>query len=88
MTQRKTFQLLSIQWALIFVFFTSQADEVDKTTRHYSPLVSDALAQTRFVIDYSLRLNMNLNSDHSSQMHFLGFDFFRNFSVNGKDVGV
>ncbi|MBT3426665.1 MAG: hypothetical protein HOL98_05365 [Gammaproteobacteria bacterium] len=81
-------QLFSIQFVLVFAFFTSQADEIAMPTNTYSASSAGATSQTRFVIDYSLRLNMNRNSDQSSQMHFLGFDFFRNFSINGKDIGA
>lgn len=88
MNKLMTLRLFSMQLVLVFSIFASQADEIDAPTNTYPASSAGAASQTRFVIDYSLRLNMNLNSDHSSQMHFLGFDFFRNFSINGKDIGA
>ena len=44
--------------------------------------------ETRLAFDVSTRINLNQVNDRSSMLHFLGIDFFKTFSVNGRDVGT
>ncbi len=44
--------------------------------------------QTRVALDISTRINLNQVSDLSSMIHFVGVDFFRPFSRNGRDIGA
>ena len=44
--------------------------------------------QTRVALDVSSRVNLNQVSDKSSMIHFVGLDFFRPFSRNGRDIGA
>jgi len=65
--------------ALTALAISARADLIGEETR----LAFDVIA-----FDVSTRINLNQVNDRSSMLHFLGVDFFKTFSVNGRDVGA
>lgn len=86
--------LFSVTLGLLLLWFVGSAEALERnqyrssSTTTATSTAMESSSATRFAIDYSLRVNMNQVSDHSSQLQFIGFDFFRNFSLNGRDIGV